>query len=943
MKIIGRAGYYRYALAAVAVFLLTCVSMSNNTVQITDSFHPGMKKIASKGKSFKQGWNDTLASQDEKPGMQCSFTYDYWIDSIEVTQKSFYDYTGRMPVADTSPYGVGDNYPVYYVSWFDAVLYCNARSKAENLDTVYMYYGSKVLTNGSVYELAGISYDLSRDGYRLPTESEWEFAARGGTSILLFVKSGDSSQAQNYAWFTGNSSGTSHPAATKLSNSLGLYDMAGNVFEWTNDWMGSYNGQSIINSAGTLLPDASYEKVIKGGAFLYGMIYLRPTHRTATYSTILSSANEYVGFRCVRGAISNAQYLNSKSEDFTPNAVNILSGNGDLKSFTGAAESKLVFINVTGENRTLCVVDFSSTFPFVKEYTDDKNVYMPTISPDGRYVAYCSRNEGLSGTSKVTIRSLDSLGSPMVNLDADSAYIPHWWVNRTSGDTCIIYTNSAIVNSSSLWKSTKTYRQKISGGKPSGVPEELIADGSYHDGISADGRYIVTAYSSLMMRKLETGEERQLFLSPYNGKDANGSTQVCNTSMAPDTTGRCLFLDFGYSGTSTLTGGSYGIHQYMFVSDFTDSVLNVLRCPSDEDSWDFPKWTNQPQFAISCCQNSAAQTHAIYVVDLKNQSYKSIITGVEVQQPYLWIGEISSNPLNLDLDSLGLYNDPPVEYSQGVFASKMNLFWARHDSLDVIFTGCSLIQAGIDCKVLKKYKAINMGFSSCCLMGFTTIICNYLLPHAPLLKVVGIYIPFYYFGLPMGEYTTTWWSNSIGKSKGFIYDKNHNFWKDSLPKGLDKLIVNVPCPAQEGDSLGDIVTWGCSGWGGSDPDAPDFTPWTVDDSIYKQNYASFVELIKEVSAKKVHLVAINFPESPYYKNTDHYLRYGPSWETGRAVLAQIKALEKDYPYFHVYDAYQDGNHDYTDADAHDYNHLCFDGSAKLTTRLDSLFTVILKK
>jgi formylglycine-generating enzyme required for sulfatase activity len=219
-----------------------------------------MIKIKSAGKSLLQGWNDTLASLDEKPGMLGTFTYDYWIDTIEVTQKQFYDYTGRNPVSDTVSFGMGDNYPVYNVTWFDAVLYCNARSKAEKLDTVYVYSGKKALSTGGVYELTGLWADLSKDGYRLPTESEREFAAREETSTLPFSRQADSGTAQLYAWFSSNSDGKPHPVASKMPNALGLYDMAGNVFEWTNDWKVLYNGEGITNSLGRSRREANTKK-----------------------------------------------------------------------------------------------------------------------------------------------------------------------------------------------------------------------------------------------------------------------------------------------------------------------------------------------------------------------------------------------------------------------------------------------------------------------------------------------------------------------------------------------------------------------------------------------------------------------------------------------------------------------------------------------------------
>ncbi|MGA2508487.1 MAG: formylglycine-generating enzyme family protein, partial [Chitinispirillaceae bacterium] len=506
---------YNRAIIAFIAMMLTCTPLSPDRGRPSDLLHPGMKKILSAGKSFQQGWNNTLASYDEKPGMQSTFTYNYWMDTTEVTQKQYYDVTGKRPVTDSSQYGVGDNYPVYYVSWFDAVLYCNARSRAEHLDTVYMYSGVHPPSGGSVYELTGLRCDVSRDGYRLPTESEWEFAARGASSLLPFSAAADSSYACYYSWFGKNSSGMTHWVAKRLPNSLGLYDMAGNVFEWTNDWKCAYNGTNITNSLGAFKPNNEYEKVIKGGSYNYSLMYLRPSHRSVTYATELSTACEYVGFRCARGVIPNGQYIGQSTGPTNP--VYIVAGTNDFQSFMGTSGVRIVFVNVSGNDRTLCYVDFSRMFPTLLEYLDDRNVFLPTISPDGRYVAYCSNDVGQSGPSKITVRSLDSLGSPRATLAPDTAYAPQWWVNP-AGDTCIVYTNSACDNGTSAWPLTKTFSQKMSGGKPvvgPSEPHELISDGSYHGGISVDGQYAVTGYRRLMMKNLSANSTgQQLFVSP---------------------------------------------------------------------------------------------------------------------------------------------------------------------------------------------------------------------------------------------------------------------------------------------------------------------------------------------------------------------------------------------------------------------------------------------
>jgi hypothetical protein len=135
----------------------------------------------------------------------------------------------------------------------------------------------------------------------------------------------------------------------------------------------------------------------------------------------------------------------------------------------------------------------------------------------------------------------------------------------------------------------------------------------------------------------------------------------------------------------------------------------------------------------------------------------------------------------------------------------------------------------------------------------------------------------------------------------------------------------------------------CGGWGGA---APDFTggsnwDWQLANAHYAENLDSIVSLVKACAAANVAVLMINFPESPAYKNTDHYTRGGPSWATGRAVVAQLRSLESAYPNFHFYDAYNNGNHDYTDDEAQNWNHLCPRGAAKLSGRLDSLIHRIL--
>jgi hypothetical protein len=273
------------------------------------------------------------------------------------------------------------------------------------------------------------------------------------------------------------------------------------------------------------------------------------------------------------------------------------------------------------------------------EYLDDTNVFMPVISPDGRYVAYCTNNEGQSGPSKIYLRTLETPTSSPTALDSSPAYIPRWWVHPATGDTCIVFTNSALYNESATWLSTRTYRQKMQGGKPAGPVDLLAGDGSYHDGLSRDGDYLVTGFSRLLVKDLKSGNVRQLFTYPGNGKDSLGSTQVCNVSISPDTGAdvQCLFLDFGCTKVSAITGSPYGIHQYLFVTKLTDTVTRTIKSPDGEQAWENSEWSNHPDFAIACVRNSAGKSHAIYLVNLQEGKHLEVLSGTELQHPALWI------------------------------------------------------------------------------------------------------------------------------------------------------------------------------------------------------------------------------------------------------------------------------------------------------------------
>ena len=216
--------------------------------------------------------SDSESDSDERPVHSVTITRSFLLARTEVTQAQYTAVTG---LSNPASFPSVANSPVEQVSWNDAVTFCNALSDAAGLRRPY---------DGSS------NIDLSAPGFRLPTEAEWEYAARAGTNGSRY------GNLDAIAWHGGNSGSTTHAVGGKLPNAWGLYDMLGNVWEWTHDWYFGYGSGPVTDPAG---PSVGSNRVVRGGSWLNDARRVRAPYRISFDPGFRGS---YLGFRPVRSA-----------------------------------------------------------------------------------------------------------------------------------------------------------------------------------------------------------------------------------------------------------------------------------------------------------------------------------------------------------------------------------------------------------------------------------------------------------------------------------------------------------------------------------------------------------------------------------------------------------------------------------------------------------------
>jgi len=249
--------------------------------------------------SFKMGI-DAIVQEGEGPQHDVTITNDFYISSYEVTQALFESVMGYNPSVFK-----GSNLPVETVNWYEAVEFCNKLSEQGGLTPVYTLSNRTPATGYPITRMK-VTVNWDNNGYRLPTEAEWEYASKGGNgSPGNYVYSG-SDNLGSVAWYLGNSGNTTHAVGTKAPNGLGIYDMSGNVWEWCWDqYEKDYYAHSPLSDprgSGNNTVDNDRTRVMRGGCFSSDDVRPRSVNRwrhIPSYNVDTNGISEYQGFRIV--------------------------------------------------------------------------------------------------------------------------------------------------------------------------------------------------------------------------------------------------------------------------------------------------------------------------------------------------------------------------------------------------------------------------------------------------------------------------------------------------------------------------------------------------------------------------------------------------------------------------------------------------------------------
>jgi uncharacterized protein (TIGR02171 family) len=872
------------------------------------------------------GSDDKIFKANERPAMNVKLDYDFFMDIHEVTCG---EYASIAKKTKFKTFGKceNDSLPVADVTYYDAVLFANAKSKQNDNDTAYSYSKAVFDNDGHCTNLEGFAFHAEANAFRLPTEAEWVYAATKAWN------------AKN-SWNNGNSEYKLHPVCSMGTDSAGFCDMAGNAMEWVNDWLGQFHDTTVTNYVGAPDGGDTGERIVKGGSYSSSEKELNPYSRGDVYTVTSSTRAEYVGFRLAFGSIPDALWMNDDGTSAT-SIVTPLVGPENIKNLTGTYNAKLAFRNDVSGN--ISYLNYRNGTLSIKEITKGINAFHPEISPDGNWIAYSTGFEGISGKSTIYVQSLESDTTINIKLKTESAAIPRWQVLE-NGDTVIVYVNDAGNNKDeATFKGNSTWQVKFANGK-FGTPQKLF-DGAYHGGFSEDRTLAVSGARILRARVAKKGST---VTDKANDVVWYDSAQACNVSLSQDGTKRTAFLDFAGKPGKKFAGEDYSTHERVFIADSNGKLIQSIKAPSGY-TFDHTEWATDGERSIivATLTNVNGAHTKIALVDPADNSITEIAEGDELWHPNLWIKKINSTDLdttfNLNLDSAGVYyNNSDADNYAIQWRYKMEMLWQYKDTTNVIVLGSSRALFGVNPLLFDEpFFVLNLANMKNTKYGSKYIFHNYVIPHFKNLKYVFISMDIdrWYH-----DDNYNFFYSKYKNYPGYIYDANHNFWVGNVPQNLFDITFESLGQASYAKKLRPTRGFQKSrskGWEQENvPIKRDSMWYTNNSTVYYKNYDLLIDIVKEAAEHNITVIGVEFPQSPAFKTTGSYAQFGLQRSQIPYLFEEINNISKTYPNFIFVDENKMGDHDYSEDMAQDAGHLSTEGAAKMSIRLDSLLRTL---
>ncbi|MDD5941844.1 TIGR02171 family protein [Fibrobacter sp.] len=876
-------------------------------VDVSTDTLAGMLRVQTLKSVTVLGTLDSKAKVNERPEMRARFDYDFSIGCHEVTCGEFNSVMENVSglVLDCD----NGSLPATSLTFYDAVLFANERSKSEGFDTAYTYASAVFDSEKHCTALDGFAYRPEVNAYRLPTEAEWILVA-------------SSEWNAEHSWTAENSDYKLHRVCEKMDSTVQFCDMMGNAMEWVNDWLGVFRDTTVTNFVGAPDGGALGQRVVKGGSYRNPATLINLYSRGDVYMVTSSTRADYVGFRLAFGAIPAAVWMGNNGKAASSRIVPLASS-ATLRSVVGAYQVRLAFRNDLTEN--LAYVDYSSGILSVVEIADTLDVYHPEISPDGKRVAFCTGLEGVSGKSSLYVRDLSAEGLNLVKLDVESAAIPRWRI-LDSGDTVIVYVSDAGNNKEeSAFKMSSTWQVSFANGK-FGKPQKLF-DGAYHGGVSGDNSLAVTG--ARLLRARISGRDTVW----YNGE------QACNVSLAKDSSKRTLFLDFGSKTGREYAGENYGTHERLLVVDSIGDLIQTLAAPAGY-SFDHSEWASNGNFVVATLTNVNGAHTTMVLIDLTEGNVVDLAEGDELWHPNLWIRQEKNNEVNisLDSDSAGIYMNDGDDWGVALMRYNMELLWQYRDSVNVAVVGSSRPLYSLWPSLMSnRFFMVNFAQTPNSIHMSRDFLELYLFPHLKKLKYVVLSLDIDFWNKPDGDKSDNLFKNAYKKYPGYVYDKNHNYWQDGYPEGLLEYTKNYlevkPYLLHEVDR-GAIMNPFCGGWANPPLVEGDSSAYDSEKNLYEKSFESLVDIIQSAQNKDIVVIGILFPQNPDYQNTGAYGRYGLRRSVAEQFVSRFQELEKSYSNFKFIDRNRMGNHGYPSEWFVDDDHLCIEGAKSFTATVD---------